>query len=728
MNLYIYSSILIIAAMASLGTAYMSWKKRPAIGSVSISILMICISEWIICQLLYMLTKNHGIRLFWNELKFLGVVTLPVTLLALVAEYTNRKKLIKKKIILFLLIIPIITLIMILTNKYHGLFRYNIEFINIRGREILVSEYGVWFWVHTAYSYILLFKSLLFLILQYIYLPRAYKGQARIIIIGALIPWIYNIIYFVFLNEKNIIDITPLSFSLTGIIAFWGVFRYKLLDLSPIAKDLVFESIEDIAIVLDTRMRVVDINLAARNTFEQEDNQIIGKLIYEILPEWSYISNGEGEINGNDKKLVLTRSQQERHFEVRNTIVCDQENRKVGYLILLHDITELERIMSEIEASRIKAEEANRLKSIFLANMSHEIRTPMNGVLGMIDIMESSKLEEEQRENLGIIKDSAESLLLIINDILDYSKIESGKMNLEKIEFDVKKLIEHSVKMFTAKASEKKIELVCDIEKEVPEVLIGDSLRIRQIMNNLISNAIKFTLKGTIVVKIKTVRYFNDEVLLRFIVEDSGIGIPSEKRDTLFNSFEQVDSSTTRKYGGTGLGLAIVKKLVELMKGSIEVESAINNGSTFTVEIPFKVQKKAEVIKEIEETLEPNIIDRRKTTILLAEDNQVNQLIMKKMLQKNGLNVEIAQNGKVVLEKLENEAFDIIFMDVQMPILDGYETTSIIRARNIDIPIIALTANAMEGDREKCLNSGMNDYLSKPVMSRKLLEMIDKYV
>lgn len=726
MNLYIYLSILIVGAIASISTAYMSWKKRPATGSLSISILMICISEWIICQLLYRLSTNHAIRLFWNEFKFLGIVIVPVALFVLVAEHTNRKKLIKKKIILFLLIIPIMTLIIILTNKYHGLFRQNIEFVNFRGRETLISDYGKWFWIHTAYSYTLLFKSLLFLIIQYIYLPRLYRGQTRIIIIGALIPWIYNVIYFAFLREKHIIDITPLAFSLTGIIAFWGVFRYNLLDLSPIAKDLVFESIEDIAIVLDTRMRIIDINLAARNTFEAEHDQIIGKLIHEILPEWPNMSNDEG--GTNERKLILFRGEQERHFEVRNTLVYDKKKIKVGHLILLHDITELEQIMSEIKASRIKAEEANRLKSIFLANMSHEIRTPMNGVLGMIDIMESSKLREEERENLGIIKDSAQSLLRIINDILDYSKIESGKMNLEKIEFNVKRLVEYSVKMFTVKANEKKIKLICDIDKEIPEVLIGDSLRIRQIMNNLISNAIKFTLKGIVIVEIKTIRYFNDEVRLEFIVKDSGIGIPSEKIDTLFNSFEQVDSSTTRKYGGTGLGLAIVKRLVELMKGSIRVESAINNGSTFTVEIPFKVPKKVEGIKEIDKISKSNMIGGKKISILLAEDNQVNQLIMKKMLQKNGLDVEIAENGKIVLEKLKERAFDIIFMDVQMPILDGYATTSIIRKRNIDIPVIALTANAMEGDREKCLKSGMNDYLSKPVMSRDLMEIISRHL
>lgn len=728
MNICVYIFILIVGAIASISTAYMSWKKRPAIGSISTTILMICISEWIICQLLYILSTNHAIKLFWYKLKYLGIVFVPIALLVLVAKHTNQKKILDRKIILSLLIIPIITLIIIATNEYHGLFKQNIRFISTGEMDVVVSEYGKWFWVNITYTYLLLVKSLLLLVLHYKYLSKPYREQTKIIITMALIPWIYNMGYLLFLREKITIDVTPLAFSLTGIIAFWGVFRYELLDLTPIAKDLVFESIEDIVIVLDMRMRIVDMNLSARNIFEVKNNEIIGKLIYEILPEWSGISNDIGGMKTNVRKLLLLRPGEERHFEVRNTLIYDKKNRRVGYLILLHDIAEHEKIMSEIEGARIKAEEANRLKTMFLANMSHEIRTPMNGILGMIDIMTSSNLEKEQKENLGIIKDSAESLLLIINDILDYSKIESGKMDIERIKFDPRKLIKDSVKIFDIKAREKKIKLTYNIENEIPEILIGDSLRVRQIINNLISNAIKFTLEGTVIVKVKKIGNFNGGITLRFIVKDSGVGIASDKIDTLFNSFEQVDSSTTRKYGGTGLGLAIVKRLVELMEGSIIVESVIDKGSTFTVDIPFKASKEIEVTEKIDRTSNVNLIGKEKINILLAEDNQVNQLIMKKMLQKNGLNVEIADNGRIVLDKLEKESFDIILMDVQMPILDGYETTSIIRAKNIDTPIIALTANAMEGDREKCLKRGMNDYLSKPVMSRNLIEMINKYL
>lgn len=727
MNLNIYTFILLAAVVISVIISYMSWKRRPAKGATSLSLLMVLISMWIVCQLVYITSINQATKIFWHEVKYVPIAAVPIAFLYLIAEYTNRKKLIDKRTLMLLSIIPIITFIIMLTNEYHGLFRQQISFVKVNNVDVIVTQNGKWFWVNTGYVYLLIFKGLLLLLLEYIYLPKLYRKQARIIIVATLIPWIYNALYLARLQYLIFVDVTPLAFSLTGLLAFWGLFRYKFLDLVPIAKELVFDSIEDMVIVLDNQMRIVDINLSAKKTFGIDSIKIIGMTLSDAMPRLDKIINDKNKLSIDERKITLKNGYIEKQFEVRSTVIIDKKCRKVGHQILLHNITERERIMEEIKASRKKAEAANKSKSIFLANMSHEIRTPMNGILGMIDVMTQSIEDNEQKENLEIIQKSAQSLLVLINDVLDYSKIESGKMQLEKIDFDVKQLVEYSVKLFAFQGKERGLKILCEFDEDIPDRLTGDPLRLRQVINNLVSNAVKFTSRGCIFVEVKILECLERELVLRFVVRDTGIGMPKEKIECLFNSFEQIDSSTTRKYGGTGLGLAIVKELTELMNGNIKVESQINKGSSFIVDIPFMVSKKPE--KNSVETVitRDRELNLNKVSILLAEDNRVNQLIMIKMFKKNGMEIEIADNGKEVLEKLEERYFDIIFMDIQMPVLDGYETTKKIRERNIDIPIIALTANALKGDKEKCLARGMNDYISKPVSFQKVIEIVDRH-
>ena len=725
MNINIYKFLLLVAAVVSSTITYMSWKRKSCKGAKSLSILMLAITEWILCQIIQIACIEHSKIFFWHELKFVGIVVVPVAFLSLIAEYTNRKKFYNKKTILLLMIVPILTLIIIITNSFHGLFRESIEFVKIDNIEIISSKLGVWFWFNAVYTYSLIWVGLLLLLIEFIYLPKLYRKQAGVIIAGTLIPLIWNIFYLSLYKDIIYVDITPLTFSLTGIITFWGLFRYKLLDLAPIARELVFESIEDMVIVLDNNKRIVDINFSARKILGNDEFKVIGKSITEIVPELDELPDKNIEII--DRNIILTQKEEKRYFEVKDAQIYGKKNKAIGKLVLLHDITEHENIMTELRVSREKAEEANRAKSNFLANMSHEIRTPMNGVLGMIDLMKATKLDEDQKDNLEIMKDSAEALLTILNDILDYSKIEAQKMELENTNFNVKQIVQDIIKIFSFQASEKKINLLCDIDEEIPDMLLGDPLRLRQIINNLISNSVKFTSEGCIKVSIIVTKKNSKEIVLRFIIRDTGIGIPKEKIKNLFNSFEQIDSSRTRKYGGTGLGLAIVKNLVELMKGSITVESEIDKGSRFTIDIPFKIAASAKNTQEMIEGLITDKFKDKEINILLAEDNKVNQLIMKKMFRKNGWNIKIAKNGQEVLAELENNNFDIVFMDIQMPILDGYETTIEIRKKQINIPIIALTANAMEGERQKCLASGMNDFISKPVIYTKVIEIINKY-
>ena len=419
--------------------------------------------------------------------------------------------------------------------------------------------------------------------------------------------------------------------------------------------------------------------------------------------------------------------------------------------IVHHDLLGLRKAQAEqiqkIEHSRKEAQAANLAKGDFLANMSHEIRTPMNGVIGMLGIIKETRLTDEQLELIETAAQSADSLLAIVNDILDFSKVESGKIQIENIDFDLGQTMDSIGAALSLDAKEKGIEFGWLISNNVPVHLRSDPGRLRQILTNLIKNAIKFVSTGEVFVRVSLERESENHVVLLFEVEDTGIGIPKTKIKTLFDSFTQVDTSTTRVYGGTGLGLAISKRLVEIMGGEIGVESEINKGSRFW--FTFAAQKQAIInagiendFKTIRESLKPVTIEKVREElplvpdvhnnalcILLVEDNIVNQKVVTIMLKKYGHKIITATNGVQAIELFEKDHFDLILMDIQMPVMGGLEATKKIRTiekgRTSKIPIIALTANAMKGDRQICLAAGMDDYLSKPIDKKKLVEMVE---
>ncbi len=396
---------------------------------------------------------------------------------------------------------------------------------------------------------------------------------------------------------------------------------------------------------------------------------------------------------------------------------------------------QLKRINEELISAKKAAETAAEAKSIFLANMSHEIRTPMNGIIGMVDILKKTPLNDEQKEYLQIVESSGENLLIIINDILDYSKIEAGRIELEHIPFKLHQEIRNVVKILQIQADRKKLPIYIEMDKEVPEYLLGDPVRLKQIIINLVNNAIKFTDKGEIRIKIEKQSVNGLQAHILFEISDTGIGISEEGRSRLFQSFSQGDKSTTRKFGGTGLGLAICKNLSEMMGGEIGVKSEEGKGSTFwfTVTLDTTDQETYEQDSSKEHVNTRTKKSKTNLKILLAEDNLINQKVAMVNLSNLGHQVEVANNGKEAVDKFKMKNFDLIFMDIQMPEMDGLEATKKIRdienSQNVvrKIPIIAMTANSMEGDREKCLQSGMDDYVSKPFKQNELVTIFSKY-
>ncbi|MDY2790881.1 MAG: ATP-binding protein [Lachnospiraceae bacterium] len=415
-----------------------------------------------------------------------------------------------------------------------------------------------------------------------------------------------------------------------------------------------------------------------------------------------------------------------------NTTIFVDEQNHINLVVL--DVTE----QKEAEAKLSKAiEETNvayKTQGEFLANMSHEIRTPINGILGMLQLtLISNDLTTENRDNLETAKNCADTLLRLINDILDYTKLEAGKYKIRYTEMDIKEVIENTVNLQRPIADNKNLLLDCQIGANAPKTLIGDPQRVEQVLNCILSNAIKFTTNGGVRVKVAFIEETPTQVRVRIAVADSGIGISDQDKEKLFKRFSQVDSSNTRKFGGTGLGLVITKQIVELMNGTIQVQSKEGIGSTFIIELPMEVVVKEEVAEEMTDASIFSMESSSRVHVLVAEDEPVNQQVIGKLLGMAGYSYDIAGNGQAAVDLFKERHYDVGLFDVQMPVMDGLEATKLIREIEVQrgtgehLPIIAVTARAMFGEKEKILEAKLDDYVAKPYVLEDIVAAINKY-
>jgi len=502
----------------------------------------------------------------------------------------------------------------------------------------------------------------------------------------------------------------------------------------------LYNGIVDLLFVVDQKFNVASMNEVATRSLGFPEHEVVGRPFFSLANESisAVVSiNSALDLDKHVSNIELYFKTKDGHVIPTSCSVSqlyDSRQQRNGILIIAKDITQQKLAEEELRRAKERAEAANEAKSRFLANMSHEIRTPLNGILGLTEIIRSETVNDTHRGYLSLIQESGQNLARLINDILDLSKIESGKLILEKIEFNFTETVISNLHPYKYLAEQKGLTLNYEIDKSVPRTVIGDPTRINQIIVNLVGNALKFTEYGTIDVNFTVVNSDADAVTIQGSVKDTGIGISPEKRKTIFQTFTQADDSVTRKYGGTGLGLTIVENLAKEMGGEIRVESKVaengqRGGSTFIFTMKLKVPLGA---TQHETAVPHKPADRlrfkKPLRILVVDDNAVNLLVAKKMLKKMGAEVTVAENGQVAVDKAAHADFDFVFMDIQMPVLDGYNATIQLRSMNFTKPIVALSANAYSNHVTRSIECGMNSHIQKPFNEKQLYEAVNEFV
>jgi PAS domain S-box-containing protein len=608
--------------------------------------------------------------------------------------------------------------------------------------DFTMKEYGwVGKWVNAPWTYCYFAYYISFTIMAIFFIGRymmmvrdpVKRKQARSVFLAALIALPVGSLTSVFFRMAGIYTIPPLGDVLSLALSaglFYASYRYQLFTLTPsAAAEKIIETMSDALFLTDSSGMILTSNSATVHLLGCDRSELSGANLRDLLDPgtegtslFRHIMSAES--TATMKTAIHRRDGPSVPVIISSSIMCDDSGEPMGCVCVMHDITELKLAEDEIIAARVAAEKANRAKSIFLANMSHEIRTPISAVTGFTDLLLREENEPSRLEKLNFILTAGRQLSRMINDILDFSKIESGTFEFIRKPFSPGRLVENAISFFKLRAEEKGIRLIADRFSDTALVVLGDEERLRQVVSNLLDNAIKFTNRGSVTVGF---RYDGNCVIIN--VTDTGVGIPIDDRERIFKAFEQGDQSTTRQYSGVGLGLAITKSIVERQGGTIILSNPPEGGSRFVITIPMPVFTGNEAPADTIET--PVIpcagrIDLSHHRILVAEDNEMVQKLLLTVFRLEGIPCDFASNGRETLDMLRRQRYDLLVMDIQMPEMDGITALGHIRNNPglAALPVIALTAHAMKGDEEKYLRAGFDYYISKPVNIDSLMETI----
>ncbi len=697
--------------------------RRKSPGGLYLIGFLFAVAIWVGAAMLENGIFDPTQKLFWARVRYIGIMSVPVFWFAFAVNYTNRSNRLPLYGVIILFLVPAFVLFLIWSDTLASFIFQNIHELNIATEGLLNIEFATGFWISQIYNTGLIILGSLWLLLA---LPRAssvYRGQSLTLLLAALLPWIANIVDYFAYPQFLPIPTTAFGFALGGLCLVYGIFRFRVLDITPIARTNIIESMTDAVFVTDQKHRVVDVNVAGANLVFSTPETLIGTELGTVFETQLNITNVLTEGVFKSGLLAVGDTPNTQYFETTYSPLRSQSNEVSGYYLILHDVTARKLAEDEILHAKKEVEEANEAKTQFLATISHEIRTPLNAVLGLTDlILLDDNLTNDQRHSLEQVRTSGDMLVKMLNDLLDLSKIDAGKLGLEKITFNLHDLAANTVELFAPRAIIKALDIRCEIDPGVPELVTGDPTRLRQILFNLLSNAIKFTERGSVVLQVEGGDVIDDVQKVTLSVTDTGIGIPKDKQDAIFEPFQQETLSTARKYGGTGLGLAIAMRLTELMGPGLKIRSKVGRGTKFffDVDFGFPGEEKSPLGNLILGQAHFDLLrEDTPLRILVAEDDPINQMVLRQLLERRNHKITIVDNGQSAVSLSKHEQFDLILMDLQMPELNGLEATLAIREyeqkTGEHLPIVALTANATAEDRRMCLAAGMDSHLTKPI-------------